>query len=182
MQNTKLATRHRRTQGVTLIETLCVVSIVATSLGLAAPSFSGWKNQQALLGVAAQLETDIQYARSQAVAMNTVVRLSVRTGEDGSCYVMHAGADDSCTCSATAGAICTGPSPVWRQATLPATGPVRLISRNVSIAFDPEHGTVTPATTFKLQASTGRTLHQVVNIMGRVRSCSPDNTPGFKAC
>jgi type IV fimbrial biogenesis protein FimT len=182
MQNTKLSTPHRRTRGVTLIETLCVVSIVATSIGLAAPGFSGWKDQQALLGAAAQLETDIQYARSQAVAMNTVVRLSVRTGEDGSCYVVHGGTEDSCSCSATTGAICMGPSPVWRQATLPVTGPVRLISRGVSIAFDPAHGTVTPATTFKLQAATGKTLHQVVNIMGRVRSCSPDNAPGFKAC
>jgi type IV fimbrial biogenesis protein FimT len=168
MQNTKLSTPHRRTRGVTLIETLCVVSIVATSIGLAAPGFSGWKDQQALLGAAAQLETDIQYARSQAVAMNTVVRLSVRTGEDGSCYVVHGGTEDSCSCSATTGAICMGPA--------------RLISRGVSIAFDPAHGTVTPATTFKLQAATGKTLHQVVNIMGRVRSCSPDNAPGFKAC
>jgi type IV fimbrial biogenesis protein FimT len=182
MQETKLVTRRRPARGTTLVETLCVVSIVATSLGLAAPSLSGWRNQQALLGAAAQLETDIQYARSQAVAMNAVVRLSARTGDDGSCYVVHSGPVDSCSCNAQVGAICTGSSSAWRQVTLPATGPVHLTSRNVSIAFDPDHGTVTPTTTFKLQAGTGKTLLQIVNIMGRVRSCSPDNAAGFKAC
>jgi type IV fimbrial biogenesis protein FimT len=182
MQNTKLVARQRPARGVTLVETLCVVSIIATSVGLAAPGFSGWRDQQALMGAAAELETDIQYARSQAVAMNTVVRLSVSTANGGSCYVVHTGPEDSCSCNAHDGAICTGSASVWREVTLPATGPVKLISRNVSIAFDPEHGTVTPATTFKLQASTGKTLHQVVNIMGRVRSCSPDNAPGVKAC
>jgi type IV fimbrial biogenesis protein FimT len=182
MHNTKPVTRQHPARGVTLIETLCVVSIVGTSVGLAAPGLSSWRDQQALLGAAAQLETDIQYARSQAVALNTVVRLSSRTGNDGSCYVVHSGPDDTCSCTPQDGAMCTGSSAVWRQAALPATGRVQLTSRNVSIAFDPEHGTVTPATTFRLQAGNGRALHQVVNIMGRVRSCSPDNAPGFKAC
>jgi type IV fimbrial biogenesis protein FimT len=182
MQNFSQIKASRRARGVTLVETLCVASIVAASLGLAAPGFSSWRDHQALLGAGSQLETDIQYARSQAVAMNTVVRLSVRTATGGSCYVVFSGPEDNCSCNAHDGAICTGSSPIWRQVTLPTTGPVQLISPDVSIAFDPEHGTVTPATTFKLQSGARKTLHQVVNIMGRVRSCSPDNAPRFKAC
>lgn len=182
MQNIRPVTLQRQVRGVTLIETLCVVSIVATSVGLAAPSLSAWRHQQALASAAAQLETDIQFARSQAVAMNTAVRLSANTGGDGSCYVVHTGPEDSCSCNPEDGATCTGPAPILRQVVFPASGAVKLKSRSVSLAFDPGHGTVTPATTFKLQADTGSTLHQVVNVMGRVRSCSPDNAPGFKAC
>jgi type IV fimbrial biogenesis protein FimT len=182
MQNIRLAGIQRRVRGVTLIETLCVASIVATSVGLAAPSLSAWRHQQALASAAAQLETDIQFARSQAVAMNAPVRLTANTGSDGSCYVVYTGAEDSCSCNPQEGATCTGPAPILRQVVFPANGAVQLKSRSVSLAFDPEHGTVTPATTFKLQAGTGNALHQVVNIMGRVRSCSPNIVPGFKAC
>ena len=182
MQDNRLATFQHPARGVTLIETLCVASIVATAVGLAAPSFSTWRNQQALTGAAAELETDIQHARSQAVATNTVVRLSVRVGDGGSCYVLHSGPQGSCSCNPNEGATCSGPGTVFRQTTFPAKGAVQLTSRSVSIAFDPQHGTVTPATTFKLQATGGRTLHQVVNIMGRVRTCSPDHALGAKAC
>lgn len=182
MQTIRATARHRPARGVTLVETLCVASIVATTVGLAAPSFSAWRNQQALLGAAAELETDIQYARSQAVATNTVVRFTARVGDGGSCYVVHAGPNDSCSCDPVEGAVCTSDIPVLRQVSLPASSSVQLTSRSVSIAFDPERGTVTPATTFKLRAGDGKTLHQVVNIMGRVRSCSPDGAPGFRAC
>ena len=78
--------------------------------------------------------------------------------------------------------VSSGSATVWRQVTFPANGPVQLTSRSVSIAFDPERGTVTPTTTFKLKATAGKTVHQIVNIMGRVRSCSPDNAPGVRAC
>lgn len=182
MQNISLATIRRQMRGVTLIETLCVVSIVAASLGLAAPSLSAWHHQQALASAAAQLETDIQFARSQAVAMNAAVHLRANAGSDGSCYVVHNGSEDDCSCTPEEGATCSGSGAILRQVAFPASGPVQLRSRSVSLAFDPEHGTVTPAATFKLQAGTGNTLHQVVNIMGRIRSCSPDNTPGFKTC
>lgn len=182
MRNTRLAALQRPARGVTLVETLCVASIVATTVGLATPSISEWRHRQALTGAAAQLETDIQYARSQAVATNTVVRLSARIEEGASCYVVHSGAEDSCSCDPQQGAICTGTAPIWRQVTFPANSPVQLTSRSVSIAFDPERGTVTPTTTFKLRAMAGRTVHQVVNIMGRVRSCSPDNAHGVRAC
>lgn len=182
MQHSRHTALQRPARGVTLVETLCVASIVATTIGLAAPSFSDWRNQKALQAAAAELETDIQYARSQAVATNTIVRLAARVEDGAGCYVVHSGEADSCSCDAQQGAVCTGPATVWRQVSFPANGPVQLTSRSTSIAFDPERGTVTPTATFKLKATAGRTVHQIVNIMGRVRSCSPDNAPGVRAC
>lgn len=182
MQTPPLTRLQQPAQGVTLVETLCVASLVATTIGLAAPNFSAWRNQQALTAAAAQLETDIQYARSQAVATNTVVRLTALVENGASCYVLHSGPQGSCSCDPNEGATCTGPEEIWGQSTFPAKSAVQLTSRSVSVAFDPEHGTVTPATTFKLHADDGKTLHQVVNIMGRVRTCSPDHAQGVKAC
>ena len=182
MHTTRPALNRRPPRGVTLIETLCVASIIAITVGLAAPNFSAWQDRQALNGAAAQLETDIQYARSQAVATSTVVRLSVRVESGGACYIVHSGLKDGCSCDPNGTATCTDTALVWRHATFPVKSPVRFMSRSVSIAFDPEHGTVTPTTTFKLQAGAGKTLHQVVNIMGRVRTCSPDQASGVKPC
>jgi type IV fimbrial biogenesis protein FimT len=58
------------------------------------------------------------------------------------------------------------------------------LSVNVgSILFDPIKGTSTPTGTLRLVASDDRAVHLVVNLMGRVRTCSPDKTvPGYRAC
>jgi type IV fimbrial biogenesis protein FimT len=45
------------------------------------------------------------------------------------------------------------------------------------------HGTVTPTATFKLESTEGVAVHQVVNVMGRTRSCVASGAlPGFKTC
>jgi type IV fimbrial biogenesis protein FimT len=55
-----------------------------------------------------------------------------------------------------------------------------------SILFDPLHGTSTPTGTLKIVGDSGRAVHHVVNIMGRVRTCSPVGAapavPGFRVC
>ena len=51
-----------------------------------------------------------------------------------------------------------------------------------SIAFDPLHGTSTPTGTLRLVDGRGRAVHHVVNVMGRVRSCTPAGVPGWRAC
>jgi type IV fimbrial biogenesis protein FimT len=181
MQNIKSAVRQRPALGVSLVECLCAVSILATSLGLAAPSLSKWKERQAVLSAAAELETDIQYARSLAVAQNDPVYLTVRTGVDGTCYVIHTGDPVDCECSSDQGAACVGDAGLVRHSAYPDRGSVKLFHRDATLAFNPRLGTVTPAATFKLKTSAG-TVHQIVSIMGRTRSCSPDGLSGIKAC
>jgi type IV fimbrial biogenesis protein FimT len=46
-------------------------------------------------------------------------------------------------------------------------------SASKSITFDAVRGTVTPTATLRVEARDGRAIHQVVNLLGRVRSCSP---------
>ena len=181
MQRTKLAIHRRPAPGVSLVECLCAVSILATSLGLAAPSLSKWKDRQTVLSAAAELETDIQYARSLAVARNDAIYLTIRSAVGGACYVMYTGERDDCDCSSDSGAACLGNAEAVRQAVYPDQGTVRLLHRNATLTFDPRLGTVTPAATFKLKTPAG-TVHQIVSIMGRTRSCSPDGLAGIKAC
>ncbi|NRF70901.1 type II transport protein GspH [Aquincola sp. S2] len=176
--------RRQLVRGVSLIETLCAMSIVATTLGLGVPGLTSWHQRQALISSAAELETDIHYARSLAVARNASIRLSSAPLEGGgSCYVLHTGDAHDCRCTAAGEAICENGAQALRLVHHPKGGPVSLSNGKLSIAFNPEHGTVTPTATFRFVDTEGRALHQVVNIMGRTRSCSPGGAvTGVKAC
>jgi type IV fimbrial biogenesis protein FimT len=60
---------------------------------------------------------------------------------------------------------------------------VSLRSNSRSVLFDPTKGTSSPTATVQLQARNGSAIHQVMNIMGRVRSCSPaPELSGYRRC
>lgn len=182
MQNIKQTGSARRARGLTLVECLCTVSILATSLGMALPSLQKWQGRQALLSAASELETDVQYARSLSVAQNRPIHLTVRSAAGGTCYVIHAGEPEDCTCSIGGGPLCTAHATTWRHAAYPATGAVKLLHRDTALTFNPGQGTVTPTATFKLKVAEVGTVHQIVSIMGRTRSCSPDGVLRTRAC
>ena len=176
----------RRAQaGVTLIETTTVSAVLAVLTGLAAPAFDQSMQRRHLEGAATQLETDIHHARMLAVARNASLRISFESGAGGSCYVIHSGAANECACAADGSAVCHGSAQAERSVHFPAGGPVSLKSNSRSVQFDPAKGTSTPTATVQLQARSGAALHQVMNIMGRVRSCVPASAPalsGYRRC
>ena len=66
---------------------------------------------------------------------------------------------------------------------LPTSDQVSLLANVGSVLFDPLHGTISPTGTLRLVGTDARAVHHVVNIMGRVRSCSPQAAiPGYRAC
>ena len=182
--NTRLPNPLRRRQnGVTLIESSITLSVVAVVAGMALPSFEQARERRHLEGVAALLETDLQHARSLAVARNEGVRISFQTDNGASCYVVHTGDAGDCTCSDDGAAVCRAGAEALRSVRYGAQTPVTLASNSRSVLFDPVKGTVTPTATIRVTASGGAAIHQVVNIMGRVRSCSPAPAlPGYKPC
>jgi len=163
----------RRQTGVTLVETMVVSSIVGVLTSLAAPAFQDTAERQRLQGAAALLETDIHQARMLAVARNAPLRISFESGVNGSCYVLHTGSANQCGCNADGSAACTGSAVAERVVYFPAAGAVAVQSNSRSVLFDPQKGTVTPAATVRLTGQRGGAIHQVMNIMGRVRSCTP---------
>ena len=173
----------RRQGGVTLVETSVVASIVAVITGVAVPSFEGAIQRRHLEGAAAQLETDIHYTRMMAVARNAPLRISFESGATGSCYVIHTGSANQCSCNADGTATCQGEAQAERSVRFAAGGAVSLRSNSRSVVFDPLKGTSTPTATMQLTARNGTAIHQVMNIMGRVRSCSPAPAlSGYRAC
>lgn len=174
---------HQKPQrGVTLIESAVVMTIAAIALSTVAPGLQGLVERKRLEGVATQLATDLQFVRTEAVARNTPVRVSFYADGDGSCYVIHTGSRAQCSCSGPQPAACSGGAAQIKTVFLPADERVAVQASASSILFDPLHGTSTPAGTARVTGSPGA-IHHVVNVMGRVRSCSPAPAlPGYRNC
>ena len=172
-----------RQSGFTLIEacvTLAVAAIVATS---AAPSMQQLVDARRFDGTASQRASDLQFTRVSALARNQRVRFSLPANAAGSCYVIHTGSADACRCGDSGPALCGSGASEIRTVRLPLSERVFVQANVASILFDPVHGTSTPAGTVRVIGSNGRELRHIVNVMGRVRTCSPQgNVGGYRAC
>ena len=174
---------HRSQRGVTLIETTVATTVVAVLTSIAAPSFDASIQRRHLEGAAAQLETDIHHTRMMAVARNAPLRISFQSGAGGSCYVIHSGTANACGCDAGGQPVCQGPAVAERAVSFAAGDALALQSNSRSVLFDPQRGTSSPTATVRLTSRNGQAIHQVINIMGRVRSCSPAPAlSGYRAC
>ena len=174
---------HGPQRGLTLIEVSVALAVAAVVAGTAIPGFQTALARRDLDGVAAQFETDMALARSAAVAANRTLRVSFGSDASGSCYVVHSGAAGDCECSGSGAPVCAPSVEVWRNVSLPAQGPVHFSSNVRSMVLDPVKGTVSPTGTVRIQAPQGLGVNAVVNIMGRVRHCTP--TPpllGYRSC
>jgi len=184
VQTQQRTTRPGRWQrGVSLVETMTALAIVGVTLGAGLPSLGGLAERQHLRGLAAQLETDLQHARSTAVAQGRTVRLEVRDDGQGGCYTLHTGSANQCSCVSQPGqAVCIGGAEAHRVVSLAGSRGVTLRSNVAAMSFSATMGTVSPAGTLRVTTTGGDTVHLVVNVMGRVRQCSPSGLAGFPNC
>lgn len=166
-------------RGFTLIELLVVVALTAILMSLVAPSFTATLERKRLEGVAAELSTDIQYARSEAAQKNAAVGVVFGTN----CYTVYVLGTTDATACATLG---TGASSL-KDVTV-ASGTSLAFAPTTSgafIAFDPVRGMATDAAagttdlsgTVTLTNSAGNwQIRALVTRVGRVKLCSPNNT------
>lgn len=170
-------------RGITLAEACCAMAIVAILVALGAPASRELLDSRRLEGVAWQLASDLRLARTEAIARHEAVRVSLHVAPGGTCYVVHTGPADGCRCLSNGPAWCEGGAHAIRTVQLSAADRVRLESNVASMLFDPQRGTASPAGTLRLTDPRDRALHAIVNLLGRVRTCSPDaRVAGYRAC
>jgi type IV fimbrial biogenesis protein FimT len=170
-------------RGLSLIEVCITLAVVAILAGTAAPSFIETFQKRTLDGSAGELVTDLYLARSAATSHQDGVRFSMHAVAGGSCLVVHTGAVADCACASDGVAQCTNGASLIKSSFYAASKGVTVTANVASIRFDPTHGMATPAGTLRVTAKDGSAVHHVVNIMGRVRSCSPGGAMrGYKAC
>lgn len=164
-------------RGITLIDLLVTVSIIAIVAGVAAPSISTMVERSNINEVLQRLRADVDFARSEAIRRNQDVYLSFRTGA-GSCWGVNEGAVCNCAaandCQVDAGGV-----PRTRQVSLANIGGLQFDNANttipaitgrVSLRFSPR-GTVASVGHIEVDSANmnGRVL---VNPIGRARLCS----------
>ncbi len=173
----------RRQRGVTLIELAVVMAITAIVAATAVPDFGAFLAMRRLQGAAANLAADLQFARSAAIAHDRPLRFSVRTNAVASCWIVHTGGAGDCDCAAAAQVVCGAGASAIRSVVLPTADRLSVAGNVGSIVFDPLHGTSSPTGTLRVVDTRGRSVRHVVNIVGRVRSCSPAGAvAGYAAC
>lgn len=173
-----------RTRGITLIETLAVVAIGAIVIGQAVPAVEQLRQTRALRGAAALVEADLQHARAAATARAQPLRLMIGRNGDASCLALHTGPADACRCDSDGRTYCEAGARLLRaQRFTLAEHRVQLQAAASGLWIEPARGTVTPTATLRVVSADGRALHQVVNLLGRVRTCSPDGQlAGVASC
>jgi type IV fimbrial biogenesis protein FimT len=157
-----------------------VIAISAILASSAAPSLRDLVGMRRLEGAASQLASDLQFARIEAVAGHQRVRISF---PDERCNVVHIGAAAQCICAGDGPATCSGDArQIWIVRL--SDGDRAAVQANVgSIVFDPALVTATPTGTLRVLGGQAHAIHQVVNVLGRVLSCSPLGAmPGYRAC
>jgi type IV fimbrial biogenesis protein FimT len=173
-------TRSAAPRGFTLIEMMATVAVAGIVATAAVPSLNGWADQQRLKGIAGELSSDLQHARTEAVLRNEGVRI---TFIGNACYVVHTGAADRCRCDADGIGRCEEGAEPLKTVVLPTTQGLALQANVRSILFAPAHGTASPAATLRISGAQGRTVQHTVNLMGRVRSCAAHGAvSGYSAC
>ena len=98
----------RKHGGFTLIEIMITVALLVIIIVSVAPSFKRLIETQRVRSTAAQLVTDLQFARSEAVQRNTLMRLTFQESTTETCYTIYTSSvnNDRCDCRFGAGNAC----------------------------------------------------------------------------
>jgi type IV fimbrial biogenesis protein FimT len=198
----------RLQQGISLVETMVVVVIMAIVMAVGAPNFSTWLAGSRIRATAESLLAGLQYAKSEAASRNTRVRFQLTTSLGADCArsstggswvvdVVDANADDDSVegkCNTPPSDV-AAPSILQLRAATEAGGNVRVNGGAEEVIFNglgrqvPTAGAATAATVSiditppnNAQCATAggkvTCLRIVVSPAGQVRMCNPHIASG----
>jgi Tfp pilus assembly protein FimT len=185
----RAAHRPRRLSGVTVIELMIVLVVLAVVIALAAPSMRGMIARQRVQSVQADLLTDLQLARSEmAQRSGTSTPVVVSFGSDSavSCYTLHVDVTSlgvTCDCTRGAGSACqpaASPSPEIKTSHITRADGVSLAASSPggnSIKFTPPQGLATPTgMVIDVQSTVSGHLRTSISGLGVPSVCTPDGS------
>jgi type IV fimbrial biogenesis protein FimT len=183
----------RRTgTGLTLIELMVVIVVVGVLALVAVPSVRDLILMQRLRSINAQLVTDLQFARSEAVRRGEVLRVVFREDAGRTCYALFTSPGNGirCDCLNGAGSACAlaaGAVEVRTVVVQRSLGVTLLPGSGEAGAFGFQPSTgglipllsdllINPPTQASLEAriDDARRLRTVVNLAGRLTVCAPN--------
>ena len=102
--------RHKaKARGLTLVELMLGLVFLGVLMALAAPSLRSTMAAQRVRAINAELVTNVQFARSEAVRLNRPVLMTFGDDEHGSCYTIFLQSSNGyCQCTRGVGRACRG--------------------------------------------------------------------------
>jgi type IV fimbrial biogenesis protein FimT len=177
-------------RGFTLVELMVGVAVVVILLAIAAPAMTQLVAQKRLKSVNAELITSLQYARTEAVARNSSIKVMFESSPSMTCYIVFVPTNVSnCHCTGIPGSACVaGTATELHTTQIPVSTDVQVLNSTLGVLGITSDGLLSPAgasyvvTTSRVSGASG-TLKTTVNALGRPTVCSPDHSvPGVPAC
>jgi type IV fimbrial biogenesis protein FimT len=178
-------------RGLTLVELLIVVAVLAILGTLVGPSIRDLVLMQRLRSINSQLVTDLQFARSEAVSRGVLARVGFDLdAADQTCYVIYTRPTGNlrCDCTRGPGNACAGVADAFELRTVQVLRDTGVAfanpTRSAWVAFDPATGGLmtnpsdrSPAAldSFGLETriDDSRRLRTSINRTGRPSVCAP---------
>jgi Tfp pilus assembly protein FimT len=173
--------------GFSLVELMVVAALAVTLIALGAPAVNQLLAAKRLDSIHATLQTDLEFARAEAVRRRWPLLFTVSTTGTRSCYVLYMdGNNGNCDCFRAAGNVCRGAFVELRSASFDAAAGVSLAASSSSegtVVFYPVPRTKAdglssyyidpPDWRLDVSGKDGSTLRTEVNAAGLLTTCSP---------
>ena len=175
-------------KGLTLVELLFAIVIVAIVSALAIPSYTHMLDRNQLVGASEKLAADIQFARMESIKRNTSVRMTFKWNNTSTwCYGLKENSDCDCEVGSSDPNYCEIDS-VGKVVSNNDYRGIKIDQPNFALdsdafTFTPVRGTVNGGTV-EFENAGAYQLDVVVSRFGRVRICSPSSNKlwGYKKC
>jgi type IV fimbrial biogenesis protein FimT len=178
-----MKTSSATVRGLTLIELIVSLAILAIFASLAGPSFAGFLSKKRVEGLQSELVTDLQYARSEAGKRNRPVQITFGSN----CYRIQALSAANATVSSTAGCAASVPSGETELKTVSSSAATISTQSGLrAVVFDQVQGLATFTDTSGTALTSGQInvnssdsryqLRVALSVVGRAAVCSPNNS------
>jgi type IV fimbrial biogenesis protein FimT len=177
----------RRTHGFTMIELMITIVVAAVLIALAAPSYRTYTAKKKVEGTLAELHTDLQFARSEAVSRNTPVRVTV----NANCYAVHlpSGASNAnCVVTPATASLRTVTVDDTRSVSLAPVGALTFINFDSVRGEASFGGLASTDTEASIDVSSTAGVSSAFNLrarvtkFGRVQVCTTNAMAGYSSC
>ncbi|MBT8061038.1 MAG: hypothetical protein HKO64_00665 [Xanthomonadales bacterium] len=178
-------------RGVTFVELVTSVAVVAIMMGLSAPSYSGFISKRKVAGASNMVSVFFENIKMESIKRSEFVTISFKSEDDGNSWCIGAasGKDAPCDCM-DAPAQCTIDSQpaLLSSQTFQDFSEIQASFVDGSVTFDPVRGILAdPSDSVSIDVkhvNHDYSVNVTVNATGSVRKCTPSDHKlvGYVTC